>query len=122
MLKKFAIVDETQINNKFFIDQPRTVILKPKKILPSSLYWPENKVAFRICTIPEIAQKIIYPITATSANISGAPSPLFYSDIQDYIKTKVDYVVNLEQQFNTINKASTIIKLEKSGEYTIIRE
>ncbi len=86
MLKKFAVIDESKINKNFFKTCPRTAILKPQKKLPKSDFWPKDKVAFRVCTIPEIAKKITYPITATSANISGLSS--------------IYKIKELEKQFN----------------------
>lgn len=58
----------------FFFEKPRTAILKPTETLPQSDYWPANSVAFRMATIPEVAAEIEYPITATSANVTGQPS------------------------------------------------
>jgi len=70
MLKNFAEVPADFPEN-FFTEKPRTAILKPTQNLPKSKFWPEDSVAFRVCTIPEIAEKISFPITATSANLSG---------------------------------------------------
>ena len=75
MLQQFAEVPRG-IDTSFFEKTPKTAILRPTKKLPRSKYWPEEKVAFRICTIPEIAKSIEFPVTATSANISGE-SPIF---------------------------------------------
>lgn len=75
MLERFAEIPEG-VDTFFFTERPRTVILKPKKDLPLSVYWPKDRVAFRISTIPEIAQEIDFPITATSANLS-AEDPIF---------------------------------------------
>ncbi len=73
MLQKFAKIPK-QLNSDIFYKKPLTVILKPKSLLPHSPFWPKNAVAFRICTIPKVGQKILYPITATSANESGQPA------------------------------------------------
>jgi L-threonylcarbamoyladenylate synthase len=75
MLKEFAVVPKG-LNESFFLDSPKTAILKPKSTLPRSPYWPEDKVAFRISTIREVAEKIEFPITATSANLGGG-KPIF---------------------------------------------
>ena len=83
MLKKFANVDESKLGKSFFIDCPRTAILTPSENLPISPFWPLDKVAFRICTIPEIAQNIDYPVTATSANISGKEAIYTLESLQD---------------------------------------
>ncbi len=82
MLLEFAVVDESKLDKSFFISCPRTAILKPQKKLPKSSFWPSDKVAFRVCTIPEIAKKITYPITATSANISGFSSIYKIKDLE----------------------------------------
>ena len=75
MLQEFAVVS-SQITEQFFFEAPKTVLLKPTSKLPLSEHWPQDKVAFRVCTIDEIAQHIDYPITATSANL-GAGKPIF---------------------------------------------
>jgi len=58
----------------FFIEKPRTVLLKPSKKMPKSPFWPIDSVAFRVCLLPEIAQHITMPVTTTSANISSFPA------------------------------------------------
>ncbi len=60
----------------FFNEKPRTAILKPTEKLPKSKYWPEKSVAFRVSTISKVSEQIIYPITATSANLTGE-NPIF---------------------------------------------
>jgi L-threonylcarbamoyladenylate synthase len=89
MLKMFAEIPK-EITENFFLDKPRTVILKPTPLLPISKFWPKGKVAFRICTIDEIAEEIEFPVTATSANISGK-EPIFdiekiKNDFQNQVK------------------------------------
>jgi L-threonylcarbamoyladenylate synthase len=75
MLQEFAKIPEN-LNEQFFFEKPRTVILEPTEQLPQSKFWPVKKVAFRIATIKEIAESIEFPITATSANVSG-DKPIF---------------------------------------------
>jgi len=75
MLKEFAVVPKG-LDASFFLESPKTALLKPKATLPHSEYWPEDKVAFRMATIPEIAEQIEFPITATSANLGGG-KPIF---------------------------------------------
>lgn len=73
MLEQFAQVPES-LPRDFFTARPRTVILKPKSKLPHSPYWPEDAVGFRVATRPEVAAAIDFPITTTSANLSGQPN------------------------------------------------
>jgi len=76
MLKAFAEVPK-ELKKEDFFTSPLTVLLKPKEgILPKTNFWTLEKVAFRIATLPHIIEAIDYPITATSANISGS-EPIF---------------------------------------------
>jgi len=95
MLNAYAVVPDS-IDLDWFVSQPRTALLKPRKALPATSFWPSDKVAFRICTIPEVAPYILVPVTATSANVSGA-DPVFCienlldnfgSEIQIYAQTE----------------------------------
>lgn len=107
------------------IDKPLTIIYNGAKNLASNLIAKDGTIAIRIVKhdfCRALIQKLGKPLVSTSANLSGAPSPLFFTHIQDDIKNKVDYIVNLDQNTQISNKASTIIKLELSGKYTIIRE
>jgi len=107
------------------IEKPLTIIYDGAKNLASNLIAPDGTIAIRIVKHDfccALIQRLGKPLVSTSANISGDPNPQFYAHIQDNIKTKVDYIVKLEQNFNIVNKASTIIKLEKSGKYIVIRE
>ena len=81
MLEKFAEIPPDFDAKKFFFQSPRTAILRPKSALPHfpQKFWPESKVAFRVCTIPEVARAIAaagVPVSATSANFSGE-NPIF---------------------------------------------
>jgi len=74
MLHQFAEVgDVTGINSwiAWFAEKPRTAIFKSTDLLPRSPYWPREGVAFRINQVPVLDSYLEYPITATSANISG---------------------------------------------------
>ncbi len=73
----------------FFTQSPRTAILKPTSKLPQSKFWPIDKVAFRVSTIPEISREISFPITATSANISGQPAIYSVVKLQETFGDKI---------------------------------
>ncbi|MCF7831166.1 Sua5/YciO/YrdC/YwlC family protein [Candidatus Gracilibacteria bacterium] len=82
MLKKFAEV-LADFPTDFFMERPRTAILKPTLSLPKSKFWPEGSVAFRVATIPEVSEQIDFPITATSANLTGQESIFDSKEITD---------------------------------------
>ncbi len=106
-------------------DRPTTIIYpKAKKIL-KKLAAKDGSVAIRVIQNPfckELLANFDKPIISSSANISGKRNPLSFSEISDEIKNKVDYVVKHKQDMLEQLKASTLIKLEKDGEYKIIRD
>jgi L-threonylcarbamoyladenylate synthase len=59
---------------------------------------------------------------STSANISGEPSPSFFEEISETIKSKVDYIVQWRQDDLTPAKPSQIIKWNNDGTKVVIRE
>lgn len=61
-------------------------------------------------------------IVSTSANISGQPAPVVFSEISEEIKQAVDYVVDYRREETGHPKPSSIIKLGRTGEVKVIRE
>lgn len=59
------------------------------------------------------------PIVATSANISGNPSPVSYDEIENHIKDSCDVLVN--QGYCPIGTASTVIDIS-TDKIKLIRE
>ena len=66
--------------------------------------------------------KLGRPIVSTSANISGEPTPLRFSNIVQEIKDAVDFVVPPSVDTESTGKASQIIKVGLDGEVEIIRK
>ena len=60
------------------------------------------------------------PIIATSANTSGHPSPQCFSEIENSILEGVDYIVPLKKDLK-MTQPSRIVKVDKSGDLTVIR-
>ena len=69
----------------------------------------------------EVIKKFGRPITSTSANISGDPSPMYYGEISDNVKQLVDYEVLLFHDVLTKPKPSTIIRLFEDNTFKVIR-
>ena len=113
MLREFAEIPEELENqlDTFFVQTPRTAILKPKSSLPESGFWPKESVAFRVCTIPEISREIEFPITATSANISGKPAIYSTAEISEIFGEKV-------RMFSGIEKLSEV-KASEIWDFTV---
>jgi len=106
-------------------DKPLTIIYPNAKNLANNLLPPEKSIGIRVSSeafTQKLIQRFKRPIVSTSANISGKPSPANFTEIDEQVKTKVDYVVNYRQDEKKKFTPSGIIKLGVSGEVKIIRE
>lgn len=105
--------------------KPLTVIFDKATGLAPNLLAEDGSVGMRV-TREEFSKELCFrmqkPVVSTSANISGEPTPSNYYEISDEIKNAVDYVVKYSRQGKEKHKPSSIIKIDESGEFTIIRE
>lgn len=108
-----------------FSQKPLTLVLPGAVNLAQSLISNDGTAAVRIVK-HEFCRQLIFklnkPLVSTSANISGMPSPLTFTEIDPAIIDAVDYVVNLPGEKNKTGKPSTIIKLELDGSVKILRK
>ncbi|MBW6492261.1 MAG: threonylcarbamoyl-AMP synthase [Lentimicrobium sp.] len=106
------------------MDKPVTVIYENAINLPKNVIAPDGSVAIRVVRdqfCSRLIKEFGRPLISSSANISGEPTPLVFSQIDRKIIDNVDYVVQLlHSKFNQA-KTSTIIKLHNDGSYQIIR-
>ncbi len=104
--------------------KPTTVILDGADGLASNLIAEDGSIAIRI-TREEFSKELCYrmqrPIVSTSANISGEPAAQNYRDISEEILNAVDYVCKSRRNEHKPHQPSSIIRLRKDGEVTIIR-
>lgn len=116
MVKRIACVDSgvEKMLNKIW-PGPITIVLRKKDIIPYALTGNEETVAVRIPNnefILALMDKIDFPITATSANISGEKNLLDPDKIISKFKSgelKPDLFINAGKIKNS--KPSTIIDL-----------
>lgn len=105
-------------------DKPLTIIYPNAKNLAENLIAEDGSIGIRI-TNEEFSKNLIKrfrrPIVSTSANYAGEKSPKNFLEVEDQLKTEVDYVVNWRQNDRKNAKASSIIKLETNNEIKIIR-
>lgn len=106
------------------IPGPLTIIYPKGKNLAKNVLAADGSIAIRI-PADDFCQKLLAafgkPITSTSANISGDPSPMTFGKISPKIFEMVDYVVKTNQSGISAPKASTIIKIKPDGDIQIIR-
>lgn len=104
--------------------EPLTIIYDSAPALPAALKAPDGSVGIRVCAdkfCQALCRGLRRPVVSTSANISGRPAPAIFSEIDDEVKEKVDYVVRFRQDDLTKAKPSGIIKVSEGGRFKIIR-
>lgn len=104
---------------------PATIIYPSAQNLPQNLLPDDSSIGIRVTEDPfcsELIRRFGRPLVSTSANISGSPNPVNFSEVEDYIIMEADYVVRWRQNDYTRNIPSTIYKVDERGEIIIIRK
>ncbi len=107
-----------------YAENPLTLVMPGAKNISPALIAIDGSIGIRISKHPfcqQLIQRFRKPIVSTSANISGKPSPQYFSQIDDEIINGVDYVVDIEQHDMEIRTPSTIMKLAPDGRFEFIR-
>ena len=115
-----AVFDYLQQTTK-----PTTVIYEGAIGLASNLTAADGSIGIRICAEPfcrQLIKRFRKPIVSTSANFSGKPSPANFSEIDESLIEKVDYVVKYRQDDRQKHTASPVIKIGLNGTIQIIRK
>ncbi|HPR72718.1 MAG TPA: L-threonylcarbamoyladenylate synthase [Bacteroidales bacterium] len=105
-------------------DTPTTIIYPDGRNLASGVCSEDGSVGVRICHdkfCVELIKRLGKPLISTSANISGEPFPANFSEIEEALLKKVDYVVKYRQEDRRKNFPSPVIKIDKNGAFKIIR-
>lgn len=107
-----------------FAVKPLTIIYPDAEGLAPSVLAEDGSVGIRITTDPhclKLIRSIRKPLVSTSANLSGAPSPTCYDDVDPVIKNGVDATVELRLKEKMV-KPSQIIKIGLNGDVSVIRK
>ncbi|MFW5706866.1 MAG: L-threonylcarbamoyladenylate synthase [Bacteroidota bacterium] len=125
MLRRYVEkVPEIAIELMESYKSPITIVYEKARNLPKNLIPYDGTIAIRIprndfCL--QLLNRLGKPITSTSANISGDPSPVSFSKINPEIKKAVDYICTTAQLVVNTPKPSTVIKVSEDGQMQIIR-
>jgi L-threonylcarbamoyladenylate synthase len=106
-------------------EKPLTIIYPEAKNLAANLVAADHSIGIRVTRelfSKTLCEQFRKPIVSTSANISGKPTPSNFSQIDEEIKSAVDYVVNWRQNETSEPQPSSIIKLDKGNVIQIIRQ
>jgi L-threonylcarbamoyladenylate synthase len=107
-----------------YAENPLTLIMPGAKNISPALIAGDGSVGVRVSSHPfcqQLIQRLRKPLVSTSANISGKPSPQYFSKIDQDVIDGVDYVVDLDQYSTEIRKPSTIMRLNPNGGFEFIR-
>jgi L-threonylcarbamoyladenylate synthase len=100
------------------ITKPTTVIYDGAIGFANNLIGKDGSIGIRISKdqfCKHLIKRFRKPIVSTSANISGQPLAKIFAEINDEIKSSVDYIVKYRQDDNTIAEPSSVIKWSKSS-------
>jgi L-threonylcarbamoyladenylate synthase len=106
-------------------DTPLTIIYPAGKNLAKGVCGEDDSIAIRICRdefCSDLISRFRKPIVSTSANLSRKPSPGNFSEIEETLIDKVDFVVNWRQDDRSKSLASPVIKINHDGTIKIIRK
>ncbi|MBK9480298.1 MAG: threonylcarbamoyl-AMP synthase [Bacteroidetes bacterium] len=108
-----------------FADKPLTIIYDQPYNIATNLLASDGTLAIRLVK-DDFCKRLIHkfgkPLVSTSANFSGVPTPSNFSQIDEAVKSEVDYVVNWRQSEIKNAPVSTIIRLGNNGDVKIIRK
>ena len=106
------------------VRKPLSVIYPNAKNLPKNVIAADGSIAIRMVKTDfckEVIRIFGKPIVSTSANITGNPTPMHFSEISQTIIKSVDFVVDKAMETSIEPKASTIARFKEDGEFEIIR-
>ena len=107
-----------------YAENPLTLVMPGAKNVSPALIAADGSIAIRVTGnqfCQQLIQRLRKPLVSTSANISGKPSPQYFSQIDQDIIDGVDYVVDIDQHSKEIKNPSTIMKLAPDGRLEFIR-
>ncbi len=106
-------------------ERPLTVVFPKGKNVVRKVMPADGSIALRVVR-DEFCQQVIRalgaPLVSTSANISGQPTAASYSEIEDAVLRRVDYVVNWRRLEAMGSKPSAIVKVLPQGGLEWLRE
>jgi L-threonylcarbamoyladenylate synthase len=100
-----------------YAENPLTLIMPGAKNISPALIAADGTHPF----CQQLIQRLRRPLVSTSANISGRPSPQYFSQIDSEIINGVDYVVDIDQASMEIKNPSTIMRLAPDGKFEFLR-
>lgn len=103
---------------------PMTIIYDDARGVAPNLPAEDGSLGIRITDerfSRALCDRMRGPVVSTSANISGKPTPMTFSEISGEIREGVDYVCRFRREEMAANRPSNIIKITKGNIVKVIR-
>lgn len=103
---------------------PMTIIYDNPTGVAKNLLADDGSLGIRITSEKfsrTLCERMRGPIVSTSANVSGKPTPMTFSEISSEIRNGVDYICNFRQKEKASSKPSNIIKITQENVVKVIR-
>lgn len=125
-LKRYIVDIHPRIETLIhFHERPLSVIYKANDRLPPFVVSDKGTVAFRVTRDPmlrELVSMLGAPLISSSANPGGRPAPKNFADLEESIKSKVDYIFQTGRNTKPIQKPSMLISYNSEGELIFHRQ
>jgi len=129
VLKKYVTDLHPRIENLLAHHvQPLTIIHRASSLVPKHLIGDDGTIAIRLTSHPllvNLMAELGNPLVSTSANLQGSSTPSYYNEIEEIIKSQVNYICTTGRQQpeeqETVS-ASLIVSYTREGELIFIRE
>lgn len=103
---------------------PMTIIYDHPTGVAENLLADDGSLGVRITSEKfsrTLCERMRGPIVSTSANVSGKPTPMTFSEISSEIRNGVDYICSFRQKEKASSKPSHIIKITQENVVKVIR-
>ena len=119
LIKYVASVDLAVFDYLETVSKPTTIIYDGAIGLADNLVAGDGSIAIRIVKedfCRHLIKRFRKPIVSTSANISGSATPAIFTDVEQAIKSGVDYIVQYRQDDNEPKQPSSVVRWhDKTG-------
>jgi L-threonylcarbamoyladenylate synthase len=105
--------------------KPTTIVYEGAIGLADNLVGADGTIAIRVIKeqfCRHLIKRFRKPVVSTSANLSGDAAPGCYHEISPVIQKEVEYIVKYRQEEEAKHSPSAVVKWNKDGSITIIRE
>lgn len=105
--------------------KPLTIIYPEARGVAPGIQAEDGSLGIRVTYEPFshlLCEQLGKPLVSTSANLSGHPTPANYAEIETVIVSRMDYVCRTRRNETKPAQPSSIVKVGKHNEITIIRK